>query len=342
MHQHASQPVPPSERSWGQLAFNVGLAIVIVGLLITYSMALQVSEGTNAVVTRFGDPIREVTEPGLHWKAPIPIEQAHVIDMRKRLYNTPYTETITRDKKNVIVRTYVVWRVEKPLLFLQSVGTADAAENKLKGMVTAQKNFHLGNYDLSSLVSTDPDKIRMGEIEKAILTGVKSDALNKFGIAVEQVGIKRVAFPPLNAQAALEAMRAERAAAANLLRAEGNRDANKIRYNAMAESAEIQREGRKNAGLILGKAQEEAATIYSEAHSLDPEFYQFWRSLEALKKTIGDKATIVLRTDEGLFQTLTTPPKLAPPKASKQSKPEKAEKEKKPQDAEPAAAGEVS
>ena len=134
MQQHATESISPSERSWGQLAFNILLAVVIVGLLITYSMALQVSEGTNAVVTRFGKPVREVTEPGLHWKAPVPVEQSHVIDMRKRLFNTPYTATLTRDRKNVIILTYVVWRVEQPLLFLQSVGTPETAEDKLKGM----------------------------------------------------------------------------------------------------------------------------------------------------------------------------------------------------------------
>ena len=329
---------PPSERSWGQLAFNIGLAIVIVGLLITYSMVLQVSEGTNAVVTRFGNPVREVTEPGLHWKAPVPIEQAHVIDMRKRIFNTPFTATLTKDRKNVIILTYVVWRVEEPLLFLQSVGTPEMAENKLKGMVTYQKNFHFGNYDLSALISTDKEQIQTPNIEKAILESVQPGALEKFGIAVEQVGIKRIAFPEENSQAVLAAMRAERKAEADLLRAEGQKQASIITNDALVKKEQLQREGREIAGKIRGEAEEEAAKIYAKAHSLDPEFYRFWRSLEALKRTLGAKATVVLRTDQGLFGTLTNLPTLTPPKPAEktQSKqPETKDADEKPQDAEP-------
>ncbi len=322
MQQHATESISPSERSWGQLAFNILLAVVIVGLLITYSMALQVSEGTNAVVTRFGKPVREVTEPGLHWKAPVPVEQSHVIDMRKRLFNTPYTATLTRDRKNVIILTYVVWRVEQPLLFLQSVGTPETAEDKLKGMVTAQKNFHFGNYDLSALISTNKEEIQTENIEKAILEGTKPEAMEKFGIAVEQVGIKRIAFPDENAQAVLEAMRAERQAEAGQLRAEGEKEARRIRDDAMVKKEEILRQGRETAGKIRGEAEKQAAEIYAEAHSLDPDFYKFWRSLEALRRTLGAKATVVLRTDQGLFETLTNPPMLHSDDASEKPKPE--------------------
>ena len=330
MHQHATESIPPSERSWGQLAFNIGLAIVIVGLLIIYSMALQVEEGTSAVVTRFGNPLREITKPGLHWKAPVPIEKANVIDMRKRIFNTPFTTTLTKDRKNVIVLTYVVWQVEKPRLFLQSVRTAEIAENKLKGIVTDRKNFFFGRYDLNALISTNREQIRTPEIEEAILASVRKEAEEKFGVAVLQVGIKRIALPEENAQAVLEAMRAEREAAANLLRAEGEKEARTITNDALVKSQELLRAGLEQAGKIRGEAEKRAGEIYGEAHSLDPEFYRFWRSLEALKKMLGAKATIVLRTDQGLFESLATPPKLTPPTAPEEPKPTETEKEEAP------------
>ena len=269
-----------------------------------------------------------------------------MIDMRKRIFNTPFTATLTRDRKNVIVLTYVVWRVKRPMLFLQSVGSTEMAENKLKGMVTAQKNFQFGNYDLNALISTDEKQIRTPEIENAILQDVQDEAEEKFGIAVEQVGIKRIAFPDINTQAVLAAMRAEREAEANLLKAEGEKEANEIRNAALVQKEKLLKEGREIAGEIRGRAEEQAAEIYAKAHSLDPEFYAFWRSLQALKNTLGSKATVVLRTDQGLFETLTNPPKLSPPKPVKQPEPGKAE-EKKPQDKapsddEPAAAEGVS
>jgi len=182
----------PSRRefSLATVAVRLTIAMAVVGLLVAYSMYFQVSEGYNAVVTRFGNPVRSLQRAGLAWKFPWPIERVHEIDARNRLYNTPYTATLTRDQKNVILLTYVVWRVEDPLLFLQSLGAPEAAEQKLDGMVAASKNFHLGRYELSSLVATTPGAIRTEAIERAILGDIAPSAREKFGMAVEQVGIK--------------------------------------------------------------------------------------------------------------------------------------------------------
>ena len=158
----------PKRTMW-RFMLRTGLATVIVGLLVGYSMCFVVPEGSNAVVTRFGDPQKSIRQAGLFWKWPWPVEQSHGIDVRRRLHNTPFTATLTRDRKNVILLTYVVWRVEDPLAFLQSLGSAEAADLKLDGMVAASKNFHLGRYDLASLVSTVPGHIKIPEIEQAVL-----------------------------------------------------------------------------------------------------------------------------------------------------------------------------
>ncbi len=284
------------------------LAVAVVGLVVAYSMYFQVSEGSKAVVTRFGDPVRALHQAGLAWKWPWPIERVHTIDIRRRLYNSPYTATLTRDQKNVILLTYAVWRVEDPQLFLQSLGTPEAAEQKLDGMVAASKNFHLGRYDLAALVSTIPGAIQTEQIEQAILDDVAPSALAKFGIAVEQVGIKRIAYPEENITTVLQQMRAERRAEAGKLRAEGEREAQQIRDEVLVKCEEIRRQGREESGKILGQSEKEAADIYAQAHRLDPEFYRFWRSLQAIKKTLGAKATVILRTDQGFFDVLSTPP----------------------------------
>ena len=230
-----------------------------------------------------------------------------------RLYNTPYTATLTRDQKNVILLTYVVWRVEDPLLFLQSLGAPEAAEQKLDGMVAASKNFHLGRYELSALVATTPGAIQTEAIERAILGDIAPSAREKFGMAIEQVGIKRIAYPAENIATVLQQMCAERKAEAGRLRAEGEREAQRIRDEALVKSEEIRRQGREEAGKIIGQAEKEAAETYARAHSLEPEFYRFWRSLEAVKKTLGDKATVILRTDQGFFDVLSVPPRFGAP-----------------------------
>ena len=294
------------KRSVGRFLWRVGSALSIVALLAAYSATVQVPEGFNAVVTRFGRPIEDriATEAGLHWKLPYPIEQSHPIDMRRRIFNTPFTATFTRDRKNVILLDYVVWRVEKPLLFLQAIGTPEAAEQKLTGMVANKKNYHMGNYDLSALVSTNSSTIKTEEIEGLILRDIQGPALEKYGIRVEQVGIKRIAYPEENMSAVLDQMRAERKSEAGELRAMGEKEAQRIRDEASVKSEEILRQGREEAGRIIGRAEKDAAEIYAQAHRLDPDFYAFWRSLQAIRKTLGSKATVILRNDEGPFKAL--------------------------------------
>lgn len=297
---------PP--RSKLAVLFNICVGLVLVTLLVGYTCYLQVREGTAAVVTRFGEPVRSITEPGPYFKLPWPIEDAKVFDMRKRVFNTPYTATLTRDRRNVVLLTYVVWNIENPQLFLQSVGDATAAATKLDGMVTAAKNTLMGRYDLSALVSTDSQQIQTPEIESEIVAEVKSIASEKFGINVEQVGFKRIAYEQANVTAVLAQMRAEREAEAKQLRAEGDKESRRIRDEAAVKSEEILREGRLGAGRIRGEAEQAAAEIYAKAHRTAPEFYRYWRSLEALKKTLGQDATVVLRTNQGFFDLLTNPP----------------------------------
>ena len=300
-------PAQPTPTSLLSLVSRIVFAALVAGLLVAYGTYFSVSEGQAAVVTRFGEPVREIADAGPYWKLPWPIEQVHFIDARMKLFNTPYTATFTRDKRGVILLTFVAWRVEKPLLFLQAAGGPEVAEKKLDGMVTAAKNFHLGRYDLAALVSTQPGAIKASEIEQAILDDVRGPMLDKFGVRVDQIGFKRIAFPEENVPAVLANMRAERKAEADRLRAEGDKEAQGIRDDALVKSEEMLREGRVKAGAIRGQAEKEAAEIYGAAHKLDPEFYGFWRSLEALKKVLGGKATLILRTDQGFFDVLMGP-----------------------------------
>jgi membrane protease subunit HflC len=298
----------PRTGTTGGVILRCLFAVFLVGLLATHSAYFAVREGEAAVVTRFGQPIREVTQPGPHFKWPWPIEQARPIDLRWRVFNTPYTATLTRDRKNVILLTYVAWHVEKPLLFLQAVGDADAAERKLDGMVTAAKNIRVGDHDLSALLSTDAADLRGDDIEQAILADVRTQAAEKFGIAVQQVGIKRIAYPEQNVSAVLAQMRAERKTEADRLRAEGEKQARAIRDDAQVKGEELLKTGREEAGRIRGQAEKQAAEIYAQVQQADPGFYRFWRSLQAMKKTLGSESTVILRTDQGFFDVLTQPP----------------------------------
>ncbi len=303
-HSHSHDDHAAERLSLGRLLFRIAFSAVVVGLLVAYSMSFQVAEGYNAVVTRFGEEIRPIRQAGLYWKWPWPIEQAHEIDVRRRLFNTPYTETFTSDKKNLVLLTYVVWRVEDPLLFLQSTRTREFAEQKLDALVSSKKNIYVAQYDLASLVSTDSENIKIAEIERKLLADVAEDASKNFGIRVEQVGVKRIAYPEENMPSVLEQMRAERRGEAERLRAQGEKLAQAIISGADVKAKETIAQGKEEAGKIRAGMQTKVAQIYEEATKLDPEFFEFWRSLRALKQILGPKATIILPTNWNIFQVL--------------------------------------
>jgi membrane protease subunit HflC len=304
---NATAPEESVRSSPAATVLRIVVSLVVVGMLLLYGSSFSVREGNQAIVTRFGKPVREIADAGRYWKYPWPIEQVHEIDVRSRFFNTPFTATFTRDRKNVVLLAYVVWRVENAGKFFQSLGTPEAAEGKLEGMVAAAKNFHMGNYELSALVSTLPGAIKAAEVEDAVLRQVQPDAKEKFGILVEQVGIKRIAYPQENMPSVLEQMRAERRAEAGEMRAKGKMEAQRIQDEGLVKAEEILRKGREEAGKIRGQAEREAAEIYAQAHQLDPDFYRFWKSMQVLKKTLGDKATVILRNDLEPFDRLFEP-----------------------------------
>ncbi|MFV0446622.1 MAG: protease modulator HflC [Planctomycetaceae bacterium] len=309
---HAS----PSSEATGEVAtpkgsiVNLMIGLVVVSLIAGYSVYVQTNEGTSTVVTRFGRPVQviESAGPGIKW--PWPIEQAHVIDRRLAIFNTPYTETITKDQRSVVLHSYIIWSVTDPLRFHVSVGSRATAEDKLGLMVTNAKNRELGNYVLANLVSTDPDTIRTAEIEQRILKSVNERASAEFGLQIEQVGIKRIAFSEENIPSVIAKMRANRKAVAQELRAEGRKTADGILSDALASKEEEIRKGVEEAGRIRGGALKEVSGIYREVYQLDRgrEFYEFYRALEENKRMLGPNATIYLTTDHEFFPLLEDRP----------------------------------
>src|SRR6202158_5439472 len=114
-----------TQRRLSALVGTLALAAIVF-----HATAVVVREGEAVLITRFGRPLRAATQAGLHWKLPWPIDQASLLDMRRRVYETGHTEMLTRDKKNVIARTFVVWRIGDPLVFSQAIGPAGNAEGK--------------------------------------------------------------------------------------------------------------------------------------------------------------------------------------------------------------------
>lgn len=286
-----------------QLAWCIGLFTCFAGI----DLYFPVEEGTAVIVTRLGRPVRELTQPGPYWKWPTPIEQLHVLDRRRRILTIPEATSLTRDKKNIVLTSYVIWHIERPLTFLQSVGRAESAEAALGGLMLAVQTQRIGQHELSALVSTRPELLRLTEIEQETAAIAANEALERFGISIDQVGVERIAFPAENLDAVYARMRSEREAAANRLRAEGAQAAQAIRDQTHVESQEILRKGREEAARIAADAERQAAERLADAHRRNPEFYRFWSSLQAGKRLLKERSTLIVTSDQLLLDGLLKP-----------------------------------
>src|SRR5580692_11596207 len=258
------------------------IGTLALAAIVFDATAVIVREGQSVLITRFGHPLRANTQAGLHWKLPWPIDQASVLDMRRRVYETGQTEMLTRDKKNIIARTFVIWRIGDALAFTQAIGTEGGAEGKLDGLLTNAAIGTLGGHDLSALVSTNPADLQVDQIESELLASTAPVALRSYGVAIEQIRLERIALPEENVTAVFDQMRAERRQYAAKFQAEGEREASRIRSEATLEEAQIRAKGIEQAAHIRGESAARVARLYAAAYRVNPEMYRFTRSLDSL------------------------------------------------------------
>ncbi len=287
-----------------QVVTRVLIALVVVTILGCAMFSFQVASNESAILTRFGSPVRTLVEPGLYLKWPWPVDTVHRFDRRLAFHDTRLSEALTRDKRNVILPVFVAWRIEEPLKFLQALGTPAAVPPKLDSLATSARNALLGRYDFQDLVSADATKLKLAEFERQLTETLRPQALAAFGIAIEQVGVKRIALPEANTLYVFERMKAERGQYAAKYRAEGRREAEELRAKTDAERTVLLAEAQKFAEETRGKAEAEAARIYAEAHAQDPKFYAFLRELETLRKVTRENTTLILDTDTAPFNQL--------------------------------------
>ncbi|MBK1882005.1 protease modulator HflC [Luteolibacter pohnpeiensis] len=299
-----------------QTLVRILIALAVAAFLGFVMCGFQVSSNECAVLTRFGSPVRTFTTPGLHLKYPWPIDHVTRFDRRLRFYDTRVSEALTRDKRNVILPVFIAWRIEDPLKFLQALGTPEAAPSKLDSLATSARNALLGGYDFQQLVATDPGNLKLTEIETRLTNMIAPQALDAFGIVIEQSGFQRIALPEANTTYVFDRMRAERGQYAAKYRAEGRQEAEELRARTDAEKTVLLAEAAKLAEETRGKAEAEAAHIYAEAHAKYPDFYRFTRELESLRKVTQSNTTLILDTDTSPFDLLKSSPLPVTPEQS--------------------------
>lgn len=287
-----------------QILLRATIAAIVLAILAFALFSFQVASNEAVVLTRFGSPIRTLTDAGLYFKCPWPIDTVNRFDRRMVFYDTRVSEALTQDKRNVIVPVFVVWRISDPLRFLQALGTPAALPSKLDSLTASARNALLGKYTFQDLVSNTSGNLKLDELEQRLTESIRPQAREAFGIAIEQVGVKRIALPEANTLYVFERMKAERGQYAARYRAEGRREADELRAKTDAEKTVLLAEAQKYAEETRGRAEAEAARIYAQAHGQDPEFYRFVRELETLRKVAKENTTLVLDTDTSPFNQL--------------------------------------
>jgi len=272
-------------------------------MVLAWLSVFTVPETEFAIVTQFGRPVRTLADAGLHVRWPY--QGLLRFDRRLRIYNPRPSEFLTKDKKNLVIENYVCWRIQNPERFVQTVGDPTAAEMRLHDIVWAGLAASLGNFELDSLVSADPHRVRGDELMETLTRDTSRRALEQYGIEVMDVRVKRLNLPEQNKQSVFARMRAERERIARQYRAEGEEQALKIRAEADRQREEILSVAYREAEQIKGDGDAQSTRIYGAAYTRDPQFYKLVRTLDAYKKILDDKTTAVLSSDSELLRIFT-------------------------------------
>ena len=280
-------------------------AAVLVVLFVYFGFTCEVREGNCAVILRFGAPREEITEAGLYFRLPWPFETVVTYDNRLQYLESNYLETTTKDKRNVILQSYVTWQISDPLKYHNSVGSQGKVDAYIKDQVFSATNSVMGAYELSALVSLDTETIKTEQIQNEIFARVKENCSKNYGIEVGDVSILRLSLPDNNLLSVFDQMRADRQKDIDTILANAQRDANKITSDADAEASQIIADGTTAAADIRKQTETDVAQIYREAQEANFELYQFLTQLNTIVASVGDSTVLVVRADEYPFSVLT-------------------------------------
>ena len=266
----------------------IGLVVgIVVALFGANLVTFTVNEVEQVVVTQFGQPRDVITEPGLYFKLPDPIQKITVFDKRLLDYDSDADPIYTKDKKILLLDNYARWRIVDALLFMQALRTENEAQARLDDIIYSELRKELGQHNLVEVIATNREAIM------DTVTVRSAAAALVYGIEIVDVRVKRADLPPENEAAVYNRMRAERAREAKAYRSEGEEQALKIRAETDLEAASLLAEAYETAQGTRGQGDAEALTIYAAAYRGAEDFYEFTRTLEAYESALDEKTILV-------------------------------------------------
>lgn len=287
------------------------IGVGILGLFVLANAIFIVQQTEQALVLQFGKPVRVEHEPGLKFKTPF-IQNVEYYDKRLLDFEAESKEVIAADQKRLIVDAFVRYRIVDPLRFKQSVADERTMRSRFNSILESSLRQVLGSVPLSAMISEKRaetmQNIRTLVNEQAMGRKVKGapDAVPKggFGIEVVDVRIKRADLPPANSEGIYKRMQTERMREAKEFRAKGSEDAQKIRSQADKERTIMLAEARKQSEILRGEGDGTSTKIFSDAFEKDEEFFQFYRTMQAYRRTLSPKDTTLVMSPDNDFLKL--------------------------------------
>ncbi len=276
---------------------TISMIVVAAFGLITFSMLFIVEQTQQGIVLQFGEPKRTLREPGLNWKLPF-IQD--VVFYENRVISTISSdseEVILADQKRLEVDTYARYRIVDPLLFYQTVRNVRGAEQRLDAMIDSSVRRVLGGTTLVDLLSSARSAI-IRDISSEVNRSAKS-----LGLEIVDVRIRRADYPDATSQNIFNRMKSEREREAKEFRATGEEEAQKIRADADKTVTVMLAEARRESEILRGQGDALSIKIYADAFGQDEEFFAFYRSMQAYRKTFTDDGTsLVISPDSEFFR----------------------------------------
>ncbi|NBB71813.1 MAG: protease modulator HflC [Alphaproteobacteria bacterium] len=262
----------------------IGLGVGAALLLTALASAFTVNEAQQALVLRFGAVQRSIQQAGLYFKVPL-IDSVNYIERRVLAFDVQPQELILGDRKRLVVDSFARYRIVDPELFYQRARTEAALQGQMQPILNSAMRNVLGEVPLFTVLSANRDEL-MNRIE-----GRANQAMANFGVDVVDVRMKRADLPEENSQAIFRRMRSEREREARELRAQGEELAARIRARADRERAVLLAEARRDSEILRGEGDAEAVKIFADAFGRDPDFFGFYRSMQAYRNALGAEST---------------------------------------------------
>jgi membrane protease subunit HflC len=283
------------------IAGGVLLVLVLAAAFIGYSSIFTVPETRQAIVIRLGEPQRVVSQAGLHFKAPF-IDSVVYIDKRILDLENPAQEIIAADQKRLVVDAFARYKIVEPLRFYQAIGTVPAANSQLATLLNSSLRRVLGESSFQDVVRDDRDKL-MTRIREQL-----DRETQRYGINVIDVRIRRADLPEQNSQAVYQRMQTERQREAAEFRAQGSQRAQEIRSRADRDVTVLLAEANAKGEQIRGEGDATRNRIFAESYGKDPDFFAFYRSMQAYEQGLGNNDTrMVLKPDSEFFRYFVDP-----------------------------------